>query len=244
MTNKSHYKHQLSYFGDEFSHLKDYSLKEWHKTYIERIKLHLLDKQYQGKKLIDIGTGHGYVAIEMAKLGLDVIACDLTPESLDNIRRFKKEFKLSNIELIHCKAEEIPIKDNSVDYIVANAILEHLPNEEKAVNEWKRILRPSGKIFITVPLRYKYVLPFFIPLNYIHDKRVGHLRRYDLASLRRAFGLKVTQIFYTGHFIKVAGFLVSIILKTNKLFRFTEAIDIKSQHKKYGASNIIVVFQK
>jgi len=239
-----HYKQQIAYFGDEFSKVEKYNLQAWQISHVNRIKKSLLDANFKGKTLIDIGTGQGYVAVEMAKIGLNVIACDLTHEALDNIARFKEQFKLKNIKLIECKAEKIPIKDESVDFIVANAILEHIPNEKEAVVEWKRILKPYGKIYITVPLKFKYLWPIFWPVNYIHDKRIGHLRRYDLQSLRYKFNMEPIRYYYTGHFWKVAGALMSIILKTNKFDDCLEKWDEKLLPNKYGASNIIVVFKK
>jgi ubiquinone/menaquinone biosynthesis C-methylase UbiE len=244
LNKKQHYKQQISYFGKEFSTMSDYKLHLWQKSYIDKIKKHFLDKNFQNKTLIDIGTGHGYVAVEMAKLGMNVIACDLTRESLDNIKRFKTQFKLSNIKLIECKAEDIPLKAKSVDYIVANAILEHIPQEKKAIEEWKRILKPNGKLFITVPLKYRYILPFFWLINYIHDKRIGHLRRYDLPTLQSKFQLEYVKHFYTGHFEKVIGAVLSILLKTDKYNKHFEQIDKKKQNKKYGSSNISVIFKR
>lgn len=246
MRRRTHYQQQLSYYGKEYSKVLTYSLKPWHETYIKRIKNTLLDinKKFPRKTLIDIGAGEGYIAIEMAKLGLSVIACDLANEALDNIDRAKKQFNLLNIKLIQCNAEAIPIERESVDYIVANAILEHLPNEKKAVEEWKRILKPRGKMFITVPLKYRYLWPFLIPINYVHDKRIGHLRRYDRKSLKKLFNLKELRFFYTGHFLKVLGFLLSSIFGTYFFSEVLESTDKKFENVWYGASNIIVIFQK
>lgn len=244
INKKKHYKHQISYFGKEFSTMSEYKLHLWQKSYIDKIKKNLLGKNIKNKTLIDIGTGHGYVAVEMAKIGLNVIACDLTRESLDNIARFKKKFRLSNIRLIECKAEEIPLKAKSVDYIVANAILEHIPQEEKAIQEWKRILKPGGKLFITVPLKYRYIFPFFWIINFVHDKRIGHLRRYDLPTLQSKFQLIPEKHFYTGHIKKVMGVILSMLLKTNRFDEHLEKIDLKKQNKRYGSSNISVIFKR
>lgn len=242
--NKTQYKHQLSYFGEEFRKIKDYKLDPWQKTYIDRAKKYLLDKQYKNKKLIDIGTGSGYIAIEMAKLGIDIIACDLTPEALDNIKNYKKKLKLQNITLINCKAEEIPLKDNSVDYLVANAVLEHIPDEEKVIAEWKRILKPGGKMMITVPLSYKFIFPLFIPIMYWHDRRIGHLRRYTLSTLQKKINLSVIKNIYSGHIRKFIGFLLLQIMHKDNLEEFLEKLDAREEHIRYGAMNIIVFFKK
>lgn len=241
---KEQYKHQISYFGDEFSKVKDYYLEPWQETYVERMKSYLLDKNYKNKTLIDIGTGLGYIAIEAAKLGLNVIACDLTAEALDNIERYKKKFNLSNIKLIECRAEKIPLRNQSVDYIVSNAVLEHIPEEEKAIKEWKRILKKNGKMMITVPIKYKFLLPLLVPIAFLYDKRIGHLRRYDLIELKEKFRMRILKYIYSGHLKKFFGVLISEVLRTKRLAKIIEEIESKEEKKRYGATNIVVFFKK
>ena len=243
MKKNAHYKKQLSYFGDEFGHKTEYKLASWQKSYIERIKKYMLGDSYKRKVLIDIATGSGYVAVEMAKLGLNVIATDLTPEAIENLKKYKKKFSLLNLKLIKCYAEKIPLPDDSVDYIVANAILEHIPNERQAINEWKRILKPGGKMFITVPLKYQYIWPFLWLPNYVHDKRIGHLRRYDLKTLKYRFKLPVIKVFYSGHLIKILGIILGMILRTDKYDEYFEEKDKKYQNNIYGANNISVILK-
>lgn len=237
-----HHTKQLSYFGREFGHVDKYELESWQKSYIEKIKKYMLGKNRK-KVLIDIASGSGYVAIEMAKLGLNVIATDLTPEAINNLNKYKKQFSLHSLTIKKCFAEKIPLPDKSVDYIVANAILEHIPNERETINEWKRILKPHGKMFITVPLRLRYVWPFLWPVNYIYDKHIGHLRRYDLQSLRRKLKLKVLKVFYTGHLLKVVNAIMAIFIRSKKFNDFFEKIDAEQEDRRYGASNIIVLFE-
>lgn len=238
----SHYVKQLSYFGYEFSHVGKYKLDSWQKSYIEKIKKYMLEGNHK-KVLIDIASGSGYVAIEMAKLGLNVIATDLTPEAIENLNKYKKKFSLSNLKLIKCYAEKIPLPDKSVDFIVANAILEHIPNEKQAIGEWKRILKPGGKMFITVPLKYQYIWPFLWIPNYVHDKRIGHLRRYDLETLKYRFKLPIIKVFYSGHLIKILGIIIAVVFKTSKFDDYFEVKDQIMQSKIYGASNISVIFK-
>ena len=195
INKKNHYEQQISYFGNEFRNVKTYELLPWQRSYIKRIKEDLLGKNYKNKTLIDIGTGNGYVAIEIARLGMNTIATDLTLAALENVNKYKKKFKLKNIKTIHCEADDIPLGDKSVDYIVANAVLEHIPSEKNTAKEWRRILKPRGKFFVAVPLKYKFILPPFIPINYLHDKRLGHLRRYDLESLRNLLKMKVIKVY-------------------------------------------------
>lgn len=244
MNKKSHYIKQKKYFGNEFSSVSKYTLAPWQKSYIQRIKKDLLGKNYAQKTLLDIATGSGYVAVEMAKLGMKVIACDLSKQSIKNLQKYKKELGLKNLKIIECYAEKIPLQNKTVDYIVANAILEHIPAENEAINEWKRLLKKNGRMFITVPLKFRYIYPFLWALNYIHDQRIGHLRRYDKETLEERFKLPVRNIYYSGHLVKVFGIIVSLILRSTKYESFFEDQDKKTEKKRYGANNISIVFSQ
>ncbi|MDD4477045.1 MAG: class I SAM-dependent methyltransferase [Patescibacteria group bacterium] len=46
---------------------------------------------------------------------------------------------------------ELPFIDNSVDAVVSEFVLEHLPNPEKVVKEMFRVLKPGGILYISVP---------------------------------------------------------------------------------------------
>lgn len=240
----NHYENQAHVFNLEYSKANIYTLLAWNKSYIKRIKNFLLKNKFKNKTLLDIRAGGAYVTIEMAKIGLKVIALDISKVVLNNIKKYKSDLKLKNITTIRTNVEELPLKDESVDYIVANAVLEHLPNETKAITEWKRVLKPKGRIMITVPIKFRFVWPFLWPINFIHDKQIGHLRRYDFETLKNKFNMRIVRYFYTGHLIKAFWVIFSVIFNTHKLDEIIESIDEKGSHKLYGASNIVVIFEK
>lgn len=241
----NHLHQQKKYFNEEYSKLKGYYLSPWQKQYLNRINQYLLKKNSSRSiKLLDIAAGSGYVSIEMAKKGFSVYAIETSSVSIRNLRLYKKAFSLKNLNIKYSKAEKLPYSSNSIDYIVANAILEHIPEEGIAIKEWLRVLKPGGRMFITVPLKFKYLWPFFWPINYIHDKLIGHLRRYDIINLERKFRLKIVKVFYTGHFTKTLGYFINLILKNINFDKLLEKIDSKSENLRYGASNIIVIFEK
>lgn len=244
MSIKTHFNNQKKYFNKEFSQVSVYTLAAWQKSYVKKIKGYVLERDYKRKTLLDIGTGQGYIAVEMAKLGMHVIACDLSDKAIENLYKYKKQYNLKSIDLLVSNAEEIPLKENSVDYIVCNALLEHLPNEQKAITNWKKILKKNGKVFITVPLSLRYVWPFLWPVTMLYDRRLGHLRRYDAGSLKRKFQLPVEHIFYTGHLAKVFGVIFSSLFGIHKFDQLLETIDEFSQKRAYGANNISIVFKK
>lgn len=244
MDRARQYKKQRKYFDKEFSSIQKYELESWQESYIDRIKKYVLDKQYKKKTLLDIATGRGYIAIEMAKLGMNVIACDLSPAAIKNLQKYKRQFSLKNLKLMICRAEELPLKEGSIDYITANAILEHIPQEQEAINEWKRVLKKKGRMFVAVPLKFRYIWPFLWLPNFLHDKQIGHLRRYDLPTLKKKFKLKTIKYFYTGHLVKILPIILSKFFKTHAYDAFFEKKDREKEHTLYGANNITVIFQK
>jgi len=59
-------------------------------------------------------------------------------------------FNYENVDLT-CDIMNLPIKDSSVDYVFNIAVLEHVPEPEKAVAEIYRILKPGGYIYTVFP---------------------------------------------------------------------------------------------
>lgn len=81
-------------------------------------------------------------------------------------------------------AMRIPFADNSVDTVLCTEVLEHLPNPEKAIAEFARVLKPNGVVITTAP--------FFYP---IHDTR--DFFRYSpdgIATLMKQNGLDVELV--------------------------------------------------
>ncbi len=242
--NNPQYEHQIKYFDKAYK--KD-PIELWQKTYNERIfGLFNLKNEKKEHVFLDIGVGGtGYTVIEAAKKRFQAVGCDL---SLVGIQRAKYLAKKNNVAKktfwVVCNAETLPFSNNTFDYISANAILEHLPHDRKALKEIDRVAASRADVFITTPLKFRYVWPFFIPLNIIHDKKIGHLRRYDEKvfekKLKTTSRFKIIKIFYTGHLVKTLLFILSQIFRTQRFDKLAERADTISVSKKYGANNISI----
>lgn len=236
-----HLNQQIHYFADIESLSVEYTIDPWQQSYVSRFNT-VFDTIKPNSIIVDSGTGSGYMAIELAKRGFTVIALDLTIKSLIRLKKVAKQLKLDKyIYPVCCTAEELPLKNKSADYVLCNALLEHLPKEKEAIQEISRIAKKSSGLMITVPLSYKYLHPLFLPVNYIHDFRIGHLRRYDSDIIKKKFsraGFNIKKVFYTGHFAKVFLTLFSMLFGITSLRRFCEFIDEGTVNEKVGASNI------
>ena len=101
-----------------------------------------MGEKLQGKKVLDIPAGSGFTSKILLEHGAEVLALDLFPEF----------FKIDEIE---CKkanlSEKLPIPDNSLDMIVCQEGIEHLPNQLFALKEFNRVLKEDGILMITTP---------------------------------------------------------------------------------------------
>lgn len=239
-----HSKNQQSYFEKNMQKPTLESIENmdaWKLRYLERFTDNF--KLLKNKYVLEVGIGDGYMAIGLAKLGARVIACDITFSNLITLKKIAKSLRLeSSISFICCSADKLPIKNDSLDYYVMNSVLEHIPDELKTIADIKRVLKKGGGLMLTVPVKYRYIFPPLLLLNIFHDKRIGHLRRYDEILLKRKFsGLQIMKTYFTGHPIKVIKVVINAIVKIFDESKIEDE-DMKLDHSKLWSSNLIAFF--
>lgn len=239
-----HLQHQVQYFEKEDLSRKFYVLEAWQKKYVDNFLKNILFKN--NSLIIDNATGSGYMAIELAKKGYNVIAIDLTFAELLKLKATLDKLKFQkNILLVCASSEDLPIKSNVAQGMVANAILEHLPHEKKAINEIGRVLKKNALLMLAMPIQLQFVWPFLWPVNILHDRRIGHLRRYTRASILEGFyRFREMKTYYTGSIGKVACIALKIVTKDKRFDAWGERIDQYVSQIPYGASNVVSILQK
>ncbi len=236
---------QIKYFENEqIIEKEDYKLYPWQEAYTERFEENF--SNVDEKIIVDCGSGSGYMAIESARRGATVIACDLTLKGLHRLQAIAKQLNLQHkMHFVCCSAEELPFKSNIVDFFISNAVLEHLPNEKEAINEISRVCKKHAGCMVAVPVLYRNLNPTLLAVNYIHDKRIGHLRRYSAESVGNKFkGWSIKKAYYTGHTLKVYKTIIN-----HFVYPFFDEVAIEKKdravgHKKTGASNIICILER
>jgi 2-polyprenyl-3-methyl-5-hydroxy-6-metoxy-1,4-benzoquinol methylase len=113
------------------------------------------DKDLSKAKVLDIGTGSGHIAHELARAARKVVSVDLVDE-----RKEKKDYEFHLV-----KDEALPFDDASFDVVITNHVVEHTPDQKKHLSEVYRVLKPGGTIYLATPnkLWFKdphYKLPF------------------------------------------------------------------------------------
>ena len=97
--------------------------------------------------VLDVGCGTGVIALLLAELGHNVTGMDFSEGMLGRAKE-KADNQNLRVEFKFGDAENPPFEDETFDAITNRHLLWTLPNPEKAIAEWRRILRPEGKIII------------------------------------------------------------------------------------------------
>ncbi len=118
----------------------------------------------RGDRILDCGCGDGFYLKTISALGpYEIVGFDLNPTSLKTARNY-----LTEVPLIQGNLYRIPFKENSFNKIFCSEVLEHIPDDLQALKEIYRILKPGGKLLVTVPNHH---FPFFWdPINWILEK--------------------------------------------------------------------------
>lgn len=114
----------------------------------------------EGRRVLDIATGPGYVAGAAAERGGRVTAIDFSAEMIREAKR-----RLPHIDFRKADVEELPFPEASFDAVVANFGLLHFARPERALAEMARVLRPGGRVALTVWDEPKRTVPFAIVLR-------------------------------------------------------------------------------
>lgn len=95
--------------------------------------------------VLDVGTGTGFVSLIEAELGYRTIGLDLSTEMMNHAKLHAAERGVKLV-FVHSQVETTPFLDESFDYVTNRSLMWTLLEPVKAVQEWKRILRPGGKV--------------------------------------------------------------------------------------------------
>jgi len=111
--------------------------------------LSILKYVRKGEKVLEVGCGEGILSVMIAKKGNQVIGCDISRPNLGVAKERAKRENLKNIEFLECDACNLPFPDNSFDLVIADNVLEHLPDFWKGLSEIRRVTK--SKAIIALP---------------------------------------------------------------------------------------------
>jgi SAM-dependent methyltransferase len=147
-----------------------------------------------GDRVLDMGCGGGRHAFALYRRGASVTALDMDAAELADVAGMFTAMQEAGeapqgarASAVRGTAYALPFADGTFDRIVAAEVLEHLPDDARAMRELFRVLRPGGLIAVTVP-RWGPELVCWALSSAYHEVEGGHVRIYRGDELRRRLG--------------------------------------------------------
>ncbi len=99
-------------------------------------------------RVVDIGTGTGILALELARLGADVIGVDDSTAMLEAARSKweSEDHSRGSLTLRKGDAGRLPLEDGEADAAVAHMVLHSVASPGEVIAEMGRTVRPSGSV--------------------------------------------------------------------------------------------------
>jgi 2-polyprenyl-3-methyl-5-hydroxy-6-metoxy-1,4-benzoquinol methylase len=171
---KEHYQQDAATY-DYFKETENATEKEEH----ERLHEYIMAGIPAGAEwILDTGCGGGWLAKALKPRNLKVISMDIS--DINPIRATKDVPYQGHYGLV-ADVFELPIKEGSVDCIVASEIIEHVPDPKRFINSLFNALKPGGRIIITTPYNEKIQYSLCIHCNRLTPHN-AHLHSFTQAS--------------------------------------------------------------
>lgn len=188
---------------------RDQAYQWWFASHHHALSI-LLSSIPRSAPLVELGCSGGNILAQLQSAGFtNVLGIDKSPDAIAAC----KERGLTNVKKAQAEAVGLPSK--SIKVIIAIDLLEHIPDEATALQEWRRILEPGGFLILFVPA--------FMLLWSAHDVDNHHIRRYrrkELTTLLKNHGFTIEQssywnflLFFPTACVRILGRLIPPFLK-------------------------------
>jgi SAM-dependent methyltransferase len=143
-----------------------------------------------GMTALDLGCGEGRHAFEAYRRGASVIAVDWGVSEVETTKRWLGAIAeageapaAARFEVVRGDLLALPFPDASIDRVMASEVLEHIPDDVTAMAEIFRVLKPGGRVAVTVP-RYGPERICWALSDEYHANEGGHIRIYKASVVR------------------------------------------------------------
>jgi SAM-dependent methyltransferase len=126
----------------------------------------------RGGTMLELGCGNAFHSYLLSDRFERIIATDLYTEDatshtigLRRAARLARILSFDKLLLAGASAEALPLAEGSVDFVFSSNVLEHVPDQRRAVREMLRVLRPGGQVLTIVPAAMERV--YNLPASYV-----------------------------------------------------------------------------
>lgn len=186
--------------------LYDVVAQIYRKLIIKRALNYFIKREFpKNSKLLHTGCGSGQVDIDISKI-YDITGLDISKEAL----KIYTKTAGRKSKTLHADISDIPVKDQSFDGVYNLGVMEHFNKEEnqKNLKEFKRVIKPNGKIILFWPPVFGISVIFLNSLHFflnkvlrknvrLHPEEISLLKsKKDVNTILKKSGFKMTQFYF------------------------------------------------
>ncbi len=155
-----------------------------------------------GSTVVDFGCGDGRYISAILKTGpYRIIGVDISPYALKTAKRRFPDARF----LAHSGDDRLDIATQSVDYVVAGDVIEHIFDVRNFLSEMRRILKKDGTLFISTPYHglIKNIVIALIGFDTVFDPTTPHIRFFtkrSLTGMLSEYGFRIREYGQYGRF--------------------------------------------
>lgn len=112
-----------------------------------------------GSSILEVGCGSGVLSQCLARMGFRVIATDVC---------LREVVPSPGVTYVEADVQALPLPSDRVDAVLAGFVLEHVPNPLMAMEEMIRVVRPGGRIWVSLPVIDSLLDDAMIDIPFFH----------------------------------------------------------------------------
>ncbi|HGY57418.1 MAG TPA: class I SAM-dependent methyltransferase [Caldithrix abyssi] len=148
-----------------------------------------LSRPADGERILEIGSGGGQVLAAIGKKSVYYYPLDIAHNNLKEIRE-----RSGNLYTLPVTGDafHLPVQNESMDVVLCSEVLEHVNEPGSVLEEIRRVLKPQGRVVISVPYKEKITYQLCIHCNRLTPTH-AHLHSFDKQKMEHLFntcGLK------------------------------------------------------
>ncbi|HEX5759488.1 MAG TPA: class I SAM-dependent methyltransferase [Thermoanaerobaculia bacterium] len=183
------------YFAREYFELHPGKVR-----YLEWLLALLRAHGVAGGRVLDVGSGYGFLLAALERAGYEPAGLELAPEAVEEARR------RTRAAIAAGSAEDpLPFPDAHFAAMTMLDVIEHLRDVAGALAECRRVLAPGGKLFVITLNAHSLARPL-LGRNWSWHLDPTHVHMFSPRSLRAALesaGLPVTKLTTISNFCNV-----------------------------------------
>lgn len=152
--------------------------------------------------VLDLGCGGGITCARVGSVGSSVIAVDVDDENVKRTETVMKDIPARSFRAIRSDCDPIPLDDETATVVIAQEVLEHVPDPHRFVLEMARVGASEARYLITVPdpISEKVIAQFAGPAYTQPPHHIHVFDRSQIESVLADAGLDIVARSFVGFY--------------------------------------------